>query len=106
MSSTYNRYRDFTVDGDIKNIPSVEIENKLSDKEEVYILGKSRLDNISYKYYKDSNYGWLILMANPEVGGLEYRIPDGYVLRIPFPLETTLRDYKDEVLKYIKYYGV
>lgn len=101
----YNRYNDFIVDGDIKAVPFIKIPEKLSDKEEVYILNKSRLDIISQKYYANPNYGWLILLANPTVGSLEFNIKDGSILRIPYPLETTLKNYNDEVLKYIKYYG-
>lgn len=103
---TYNRYSDFTVDGIIKNIPFIVLPSKNSDKEEIYNLGVTRLDILSYKYYKNENYGWLILLANPKLGSLEFNIPDNSTIIIPYPLETSLNDYKNEVNNYIKYYGV
>jgi hypothetical protein len=44
-------------------------------------------------------------LANPSVGGLEFEIPDNFLLRIPFPLITTLQDYKRGVDLYNLYYG-
>jgi hypothetical protein len=62
------------------------------------------LDIISYNYYNDPNYGWLILMANPEYGSMEYNIPDGALLRIPYPLGETIEDYKKSIDLYNKLY--
>lgn len=103
---SYNRYTMFTVDGEVKNVPFINLSKKTSDKEEVYNKGVTRLDLLSNKYYRDANYGWLILLANPSTGGLEFNIEDGTMLTIPFPLDTRLKDYRSEVEKYITYYGV
>lgn len=103
---SYNRYSNFLMDGVIKNIPFVKLPEKTSDKDEIYKLGLTRFDILSNKYYKDPNYGWLILLRNPELGGLEFNIKDNSPIKIPFPLETSLTDYKNEILKYITYYGV
>ena len=64
------------------------------------------MDNISYKYYKDANYDWLIMMANPEYGSMEFEIPDGSLLRIPYPLGVSLDDYNNKVEEYITLYGL
>ncbi len=64
------------------------------------------MDLLSYKYYEDPNYGWLIMLANPEYGGLEFEIPDGASILIPYPLETTIQLYNNEVSKYSTYYGI
>jgi hypothetical protein len=45
------------------------------------------------------------LAANPEHGGLENNIYDGAMLKIPFPLETSLLDYKNAAENYFFYYG-
>ena len=103
---SYNRYSDFNIDGEIKRVPFVKLPFKSSDKEDIYERGKTRLDILSNKYYKDSNYGWLILLANSEYGSLEFNIEDNSKIIIPFPLETSLNDYKYEINKYIKYYGI
>lgn len=101
---SYNRYEKFTANGKIEIVPGIRLTPKTTDLFEQYILNKSRLDLISYDYYGDANYDWLIMMANPEYGSLEYLIPDGTYLRIPYPLDDTLKDYKTQVDKYKKLY--
>lgn len=102
----YNRYSSFTLNGEVKKTPFIKLPQKTSDKEDVYKLGVTRFDILSNKYYKNPNYGWLIQLANPAIGSLEFLTNDNTTLRIPFPLETTIKDYQDEVAKYIKYYGI
>ena len=103
---SYNRYNEFTTDDGVKYLPFIKLSKKSSDKYETYIRGITRFDNLSYKYYKDSNYGWLILLANPQLGSLEFNIEENSEILIPYPLETTLKDYKEQIAKYIKYYGI
>jgi len=100
----YDRYTKFRVDGNIEIVPFVKIKEKQTDFHETYIRGKSRLDLISYDYYGDANYGWLIMQANPEYGSMEYEIPDGSVLRIPYPLQESISDYESAVSNYKKLY--
>lgn len=103
---SYNRYTDVTINGIIKPIPFIKLTEKTSDKHETYKKGITRFDSLSNKYYKDSNYGWLILQANPKFGSLEFNIEDGEDILIPYPLETSIKNYKEELTKYIKYYGI
>lgn len=106
MSRSYfNRYQYFIEDGEYKIVPGIEIPIKGSDKYQQYKRGKDRLDKISQEYYGSPVYGWLILQANPAIGGLEFEIPDNYFIRIPFPLTSTLQDYKSAVELYKYYYG-
>jgi len=102
--NTYDRYSKFRGNGTIKIVPNIEIPKLSSDYYEVYNRGKSRLDNISYEYYKDPNYDWLIMMANPEYGSMEFEIPDGSQLRIPYPLDTILQAYNLLVDNYNRLY--
>lgn len=102
----YNRYASFMIDNEIKNVPFIKLPSKTSDKIEIYELGVTRLDIISEKYYKNPNYGWLIQLANPSLGSLEFNIPNHTEYVVPYPLETTLKDLQNETLKYIKYYGI
>lgn len=102
----YDRYRRFRVNGIVNIPPTFVIPPKSTDYFEVYRNGMSRLDLISYDYYGDAGYDWLILMANPSVPQLEYMIPDGTELRIPYPLDTTLEYYNSQIEKYEFLYGL
>lgn len=101
---TYDRYSQFRGDGYIDIVPFGKIPEKSSDSFEVYKKNETRLDIISYNYYNDANYGWLILQANPQYGSMEHEIPDGATLRIPYPLAETLSDYRKSIDTYNKLY--
>lgn len=103
---SYNRYKSFVTDGTYKKIPFIKIPESVSDFYIYYEIGKTRLDLLSYQYYNDSNYGWLILQANPQVGSLEFNIEDGARLRIPYPLENAIQLYESEIKNYSKLYGL
>ena len=106
MSRQYfNRYQLFLKDGGFRIVPGIELPIKGTDKYLQYKKGKDRLDKVSQEYYGTPLFGWWILQANPSVGGLEFTIPDNSYLRIPFPLITSLQDYKSGVELYNLYYG-
>lgn len=94
---SYDRYKQFRVNGGVQTVPGITIDPKDTDYFEIYKLGQSRLDIISNDYYGDPNYDWLIMLANPEYGSLEYKIPDGATLRIPYPLSITLENYNNKI---------
>lgn len=95
----YDRYNKFRVNGEVGIPCSITLTPKKTDYFEEYIKGKTRLDLLSYDYYGDSGYDWLILMANPELPDLEYLIPNGSLIRIPYPLNLTLEDYNSQIEK-------
>jgi hypothetical protein len=106
MSRDYfDRYQYFEQDGNFRIVPGIELPIKSSDKYIIYKNGKTRLDIVSQENYGSPTFGWLILLANPSVGGIEFNIPDNYILRVPFPLTSTLQDYKRGVDLYNLYYG-
>lgn len=74
---------------DYEEIISREIKDRDTD---LYITYKftDRIDNLAYKYYKDSSLFWIILLANG--CGTELDIDDNDLLRIPMPLTSVLRD--------------
>jgi hypothetical protein len=45
------------------------------------------------------------MVANPVYGGQEWNIPDGSILTIPYPLVTSLQDYKTALDNHFFYYG-
>jgi hypothetical protein len=102
----YNRYKSFISDGAFLKVPSIEVPFTNSDLYTYYEVGKTRLDLLSYQYYGDPNYGWLILQANPDVGSLEFRIKSNTRLRIPYPLENAIQGYEENIKKYNKLYGL
>lgn len=106
MSRNYfDRYQFFVEDGSFRIVPGIELPPKGTDKFMQFKRGKTRLDKISQEYYGSPTFGWLILMGNPNLGGIEFDIPDNTIIRIPFPLITTLQDYKRGVELYNLYYG-
>lgn len=102
----YDRYKAFRTDGKVYVPPFVRISPKTTDYFETYHRGVTRLDLVSYDYYGDSGYDWLILMANPDLCNLEFEIPDGSLLRIPYPLNTTLENFNNQIERYYALYGI
>lgn len=102
----YNRYTGFLINGEYKTLPFITLDLKQSDYFEIYIQNRTRLDVLSDKYYNVPYYTWLILTANPSIGGLEFNLRNGYQIRIPYPLEATLKEYNDKLKQHLQYYGI
>ncbi len=105
MRQSYQRYNDFLINGNQTIVPYVNLPSKTTDKRYIYKVGQSRLDVVSQQYYGSPTFGWLILLANPKFGGQEWNISDGSVLTIPFPLISSIQDYKNELNNHFFYYG-
>lgn len=101
----YDRYEEFRFNGTMKLLPFLRIPRKNTDIRVEY-KENSRLDIISDDYYNNPNFGWLILQANPQYGSMEFDIPVGSVLNIPFPLQESLSDYEKQIIRYKKLYGL
>ena len=101
----YNRYEDYTSNGEVKTIPGIILEPDSNDKSEIYKKGITRLDKLSQLYYNNPYHGFLILARNPQWGGLEFYIPDGEVLYIPFTFSSALTRYNNKIKKHIELYG-
>lgn len=91
----YSRYEGYVNDNGCAIMPKININRTSTDLVITFRKNTMRLDSLSYKYYGDANYAWLIMLANPKYGSLEYRIPDGVRLLIPYPLDDALRRYKN-----------
>jgi hypothetical protein len=96
----YDRYSKFRSDGQVKLLPFLKIDEEGSDLYIVFEKDTMRFDNLSYKYYGDADYAWLILQANPQIGGYEYSVADGTVLRIPYPLSSAINRYEESIRLY------
>lgn len=101
----FDRYSKFRKGDEIGIVPFGEVTTKSTDKFIIYERGKTRLDLVSYEYYGSSSYAWLIIQANAKYGSLEFRIPDGVELRIPYPLDASLSDYQASLEKNKTYYS-
>jgi hypothetical protein len=86
-------------------IPGLTIDPYTSDKSIIYRLGETRLDKLSNTYYISPYYGWLIMLANPQYGGLEFNIPDQSIIVIPYPFESAIDRYITAVNTYNSLYG-
>jgi hypothetical protein len=102
--ASYDRYSQFRQDGAISIVPYGKVPAKDTDFFEIYVKGKTRLDILSYQYYNDSSYGWLIMQANPQYDSIEFEIPDMVTLRIPYPLSQSIQDYRASIEEYNKLY--
>ena len=102
--ASYDRYSQFRQDGSISVVPFGKVPEKDTDFFETYYRGKTRLDILSYEYYNDSSYGWLIMQANPQYGSIEFNIPDKANLRIPYPLSQSIQDYRASIEEYNRLY--
>ena len=105
MPNYYDRYSRFRYNNTITPIPGLYLEPTSTDKNVVYKLGETRLDKLSNTYYNSPYFGWLIMSANPEYGGLEFNIPDQSIISIPFPFEAAIDRYIILVNRYKLLYG-
>jgi hypothetical protein len=98
--SFFDRYSSFRNGSKIGMVPFIPIRNKSTDKKIIYRKKTMRLDKLSYDYYGDCDYAWLIMQSNPEYGSIESFIPDGVVFRIPFPLDETINLYSNDIISF------
>jgi hypothetical protein len=90
----YDRYEILkNGDGTIDMLPFTKISNSSSDLSEVWVLGRSRLDKLALRYYNNPFYDFFILYANPEYAD-QFEIPDGALIRIPFPISRVKLEYE------------
>lgn len=98
----YDRYKRFRNNGNCRVVPFIEIPVYDTDLYITFDKASMRLDNLSYKYYSNPDFAWMIMLANPSLGSLEYEIENGARMRIPYPLDTALSRYEANVDKYLK----
>lgn len=90
----YNRYSILkNGDGTTDSMPFVDLPSNPSDKFEYWNSEFSRLDKLAQKYYGNPFYDFFILCANGNYLS-EFDIPDGALIRIPFPLAKVKADYE------------
>lgn len=105
MAQYYDRYKEFREASKIEPIPGIKIRTESTDKQVIYKINKTRFDKLSQEYYGNPFSGWLIMLANQQWGGMEFDIPDGTPIRIPFPFTNAVERYILEVKKHKDLYG-
>lgn len=106
MVRYFDRYSSFRVNGTTVTLPFLPITPKDSDREILFIQGRDRTDKLSQRFYGNPYCGWLIMLANPEYGGLEFLIPSRTVLRVPYPFTESLQQYLNNIESFDKLYGI
>lgn len=101
----FDRYQAFRLNGSMEPIVFFPIEEVDTDKKVKYRVGKTRLDDLSDRYYNNPYSGYLIVMANPGLGSLEFKFTDDTLIRIPFPYESALARYQAAVKRHKELYG-
>lgn len=89
----------------MRQIPNIKIQESSTDQIIVFKRGETRMDILSQKYYGTPYMGFLIRLANPEYAGMEFDIPNGSLIRIPYPLNTAVELYNSAIENYIKLEG-
>ena len=84
-----------------QQMPFVKINEQITDKYISWKLNRSRYDILSDTYYGSPEYGFLISYANPTYIN-EHDINDGDIIRIPFPLDTSLSIYNNNLKNILK----
>lgn len=97
--SYYDRYKYFKEGNNFKIVKFCDIPISSSDIVIRFDKATMRMDTLSYRYYNDPNYGWLILQANPGLPSMEFSIEDGVRLRIPYPLSSAIQRYEQSIQK-------
>lgn len=85
-------------DGTIDMPPFVDIPVSPSDKYEEWKEGFSRMDIFSDVFYGNPFWDFLIMYGNPQFIS-EFDIPDGTVIRIPFPLDRAKTIFENTLIK-------
>lgn len=106
MPNYFDRYANFNINGTTVTLPFIRIEEKSTDREITYIQGRDRTDKLSQRFYGNPYCGWLIMLANPQYGGLEFLIPDRTILRVPYPYTDSLQQYLNNIQKFDQLYGI
>ena len=84
---------------ELKDMPPVSIRNRRTDKWVTYDMGKNRLDYIAGQIYQDETLSKVIMWANPEYS-IEFDIPTGTVLRVPYPINDVLSEITQQIINY------
>ena len=96
--SVKSRYTNLPIN-ELNPISKIEISST-----DLYIqFNKSKMviDNLAFIYYNNSEYDYLIKLANPEYI-YDEDFEDGTIIRIPYPLDSAISRYETSLANYFK----
>ena len=96
----YDIYKHVRNGNDVGFLPIITIPESQTDIFEIY-NEENRLDKLANDYYNNPTDYKLILMANPKYS-IEFDIPIGTIIRIPFPKDSAILRFQNELKKYQK----
>ena len=92
----FNFY-DFLKDGNtLKDMPSITISLRSSDKYIAFDKKRMRFDRLAGDIYKDETLSRIIYWANPDIE-YEFDIERGKRIRVPFPLNDVLQEISSKI---------
>jgi len=95
----YKRYDILkNTNGTTDMMPFIKIPELTTDKYEMWNSYNMRFDKLAQKYYNNPFYDFLIIYANPQFLS-EWDVEEDALIRIPFPLETVLNYYENELTR-------
>lgn len=98
MPQDFDRYELVRKNGTIDQLPFIKIPRARSDIFVEFRVGIDRYEKLAHQKYGNPFFDFLIMYANPEYIS-EYDIPDGSLIRIPYPLERAKNAYVSELKK-------
>ncbi len=87
----YKYLRDPKNNKNLLDMPPVSISLRQTDKYVSYDRSKNRLDYIAGQVYQDETLWRIIMWANPEYF-VEFDIPPGTILRVPYPINDVIAE--------------
>jgi hypothetical protein len=101
----YNFRKPFLTNEEVFRIlPHINIEDKPTDKTKIWNSEGDRLDIISNLYYNHPYGSQLILLKNKQFGLDEFEWDNGINITIPFPYNSSIQQFIEEVQTYLKLY--
>src|ERR1035437_459401 len=81
----------------LQEMPAIIISERNTDKRVIYDKKITRLDRIAGDIYGDETLSKIILWANPAYF-IEFDIPDGTVIRVPFPANDVIAEVVSQIV--------
>jgi AAA15 family ATPase/GTPase len=93
----YKYLRDPKNNRALLDMPPIKISSRITDKFITYDKAKNRLDYIAGQVYQDETLWKIIMWANPEYS-IEFDIPSGSVIRVPYPINEVLSEITSQLI--------
>jgi len=95
----YKYLRDPNNPRELKDMPTITISRRETDKYIEYNKDKIRLDYIAGQLYQDETLWRVIMWANPQYF-VEFDIPAQTIIRVPYPINDVLSEITQQIIDY------